>query len=257
MLVCAAQLPAFAAQVPVKYPEGTVHGFLALTTQQGQILADGDVIEVVHGDRVKSHLTFHFKDGSVDDEITEYMQRGVFRLISDRHIQKGPYFPQPLDMTIDVPKEIVVMRTHRQDSKDEVATSKIKMPPDLCNGLVIPVIKNLSPDEGETKVSMIVAAPKPRLVTLDMMPMAPGTFYLAGMPRKATIYEIKIELGGVAGIIAPVVGKQPPNISIEIFRSELPAFLRESGPLFEGGEVLTISLIGPTWKAESHAPPAQ
>jgi hypothetical protein len=257
MLVCATQLPAFAAQVPVKYPEGTVHGFLALSTQQGQILADGDMIEVVRGDRVKSHLTFHFKDGSVDDETTEYTQHGVFRLISDRHVQKGPYFPHPLDMTIDVPKGIVVMRTQGKDGKNEVATSKIKMPPDICNGLVIPVIKNLSPDIGETKVSMIVAAPKPRLVTLDMMPMSPGTFYLAGMPRKATIYEIKIELGGMAGIIAPVIGKQPPNISLEILRGELPAFLRESGPLFEGGEVLTISLIGPTWKAESHDQPAK
>jgi hypothetical protein len=28
--------------------------------------------------------------------------------------------------------------------------------------------------------------------------------------------------------------------------------LRESGPIFEGGEILTISLIGPTWKTESH-----
>jgi hypothetical protein len=99
---------------------------------------------------------------------------------------------------------------------------------------------------------MIVATPKPRLVTLNIMPQAPGTFYVAGVPRKATVYEIKIELGGVAGIIAPVIGKQPPNIFIEIFQSELPAFLRETGPLFEGGEALTISLIGPTWSAASH-----
>ena len=104
---------------------------------------------------------------------------------------------------------------------------------------------------------MIVAAPKPRLVTLNMMPQAPGTFYLTGIPRKATVYEIKIEFGGIAGIIAPVIGKQPPNIFIEIFRGELPAFLRETGPLFEGGEALTISLIGPTWSAQSHDQPAK
>ncbi|MGA8086330.1 MAG: hypothetical protein WCA10_03435 [Terracidiphilus sp.] len=154
-------------------------------------------------------------------------------------------------MTIDVDKGIVVMRASEKDSKDEV--TKIKMPADLSNGLVIPVIKNISPDAGETKVSMIVAAPKPRLVTLNIMPQAPGTFYLAGMSRKSTAYEIKIEIGGLAGIIAPVIGKQPPNIFIEILQGELPAFLRESGPLFEGGEILTISLIGPTWKgSEQH-----
>jgi hypothetical protein len=154
-------------------------------------------------------------------------------------------------MTIDVTKGTVVTRAPGKDGKDEITTSKIKMPPDLYNGLVIPVIKNIPPDAGETKVSMIVAAPKPRLVTLNMMPQAPATFFVAGTPRKATVYEIKIELGGVAGIIAPVIGKQPPNIFIEIFKGELPAFLRETGPLFEGGEALTISLIGPTWSERS------
>ena len=42
---------------------------------------------------------------------------------------------------------------------------------------------------------MIVATPKPRVVTLDIMPQAPDTFYLAGFPSKATVYEIKTELG--------------------------------------------------------------
>jgi hypothetical protein len=255
MLVFALSILAAAEPIAVRHPEGTLHGFLALTTDQGQVLADGDLIEIVRGDRVKSHLTFHFKDGSIDDETAVYTQRGVFRLISDHHIQKGPYFPHPLDMSIDVAKGIVMTRSSGKDGKDEV--TKIKMPADLYNGLVIPVIKNISPDAGETKVSMIVAAPKPRVVTLDMMPKAPGTFYLAGMPRKATVYEIKIEIGGLAGVIAPIIGKQPPNIFIEIIRGELPAFLRESGPIFEGGEILTISLIGPTWKAESHDKSAQ
>lgn len=250
MLVFALSILAVAEPIAVRHPEGTLHGFLALTTDQGQVLADGDLIEIVRGDRVKSHLTFHFKDGSIDDETAVYTQRGVFRLISDHHIQKGPYFPRPLDMTIDVAKGVVMTRSSGKDGKDEV--TKIKMPADLYNGLVIPVIKNISPDAGETKVSMIVAAPKPRVVTLDMMPQAPGTFYLAGIPRKATVYEIKIEIGGLAGVIAPIIGKQPPNIFIEILRGELPAFLRESGPIFEGGEILTISLIGPMWKTESH-----
>jgi hypothetical protein len=257
VLVCVPALASFSAPVQVHHAEGTLHGFLSLSTEQGKILADGDLIEVVRGDHVKTHLTFHFKDGSVDEETAKYTQRGIFRLISDHHIQRGPYFPHPLDMTIDVAKGIVVMRARGKDGKEEVSTSKMKMPADLYNGLVIPVIKNISPDAGETKVSMIVAVPKPRLVTLNMMPMGTRTFYLAGIPRKAAAYEIKIEIGGLAGIIAPVIGKQPPNISIEILRDEMPAFLRESGPLFEGGDILTITLIGPTWKAESHDQPGK
>jgi hypothetical protein len=256
-LVCTLSLLAAAEPIKVRHPEGTLHGFLALTTEQGQVLAIGDLIEMVRGDRVTSHLTFHFKDGSLDDETTVYTQRGVFRLISDHHIQRGPYFPHPIDMMIEVVKGIVVTRSPGKDGKDESATDRIKMPADLYNGLVTPVIKNVSPDAGETKVSMIVSTPKPRLVTLVIMPMAPQTFYLAGAPRKSSVYEIKIELGGIAGVIAPVIGKQPPNISMEILGGELPAFLREAGPLFEGGAVLSISLIGPTWPAGSREQPAK
>jgi hypothetical protein len=251
-LVCAGQLIASAEPVPARHLEGTLHGFLALTTEQGQVLADGDLIEVVHGDRVTAHLTFHFKDGSLDEETTVYTQRGVFRLISDHHIQRGPYFPHPLDMAIDVARGIVVTHSPGKDGKDEVATNRIKMPTDLCNGLVPSVIKNVSPDAGESKVSMIVATPKPRLVTLDIMPQAPETFYVAGVARKAMAYEIKIELGGIAGVIAPIVGKQPPNIFMSIEGGQVPVFLRESGPLFEGGAVVTISLIGPAWPGAPH-----
>ena len=241
-----------AEPIKVRHPEGTLHGFLALSTDQGQVLADGDLVEIVRGNRVTTRLVFRFKDGSLDDETAVYTQRGVFRLISDHHIQKGPYFPHPLDMTIDVAKGVVVTHSTGKDGKDEVATDRMKMPADLYNGLVTPVIKNVSPDAGETKVSMIVATPKPRLVTLNIMPQAPETFYRAGFPHRSAVYEIKIELGGLAGVIAPVIGKQPPNFFLSIENGEVPAFLREKGPLFEGGSVLTISLIGPTWAADTH-----
>jgi len=231
----------------VRHPEGTLHGFLSLTTEQGQVLAYGDLNEIVRGDRVTARLTFHFKDGSLDDETTVFTQRGVFRLISDHHIQRGPYFPTQLDMSIDVPKGTVLTRWKDKDGKEQDSTEHMKLPPDLSNGLVTPVVKNLNPNEPETKVSMIVSTPKPRVVTLLMRPMGPSPFSLAGFGRKGSQYEIKIELGGIAGLIAPVVGKAPPNLYMWIEDGEVPIFLRETGPLFEGGAILTINLIGPTW----------
>ena len=238
---------AFAEPIPARHPEGTLHGFLSLTTDTGQVLAQADLIQIVHGNRVFSRLTFHFKDGSIDDETTEYTQRGVFRLISDHHIQHGPYFPHPLDMEIDVAKGIVVTKTPGKDGKPEVSTEHMRMPPDLYNGLVTPIVKNLSTDAPQTKISMIVATPKPRLVTLSILPQTPAAFSLAGFAHKALVWEIKIELGGIAGLIAPVIGKQPPNIFIWTEEGEVPAFLRETGPLFEEGAILTINLIGPSW----------
>jgi hypothetical protein len=242
---------ALADPIRVRHHEGTLHGYLSLTTENGQVVAVGDLIEIVKGDRVTTRLTFRFKDGSIDEETTVYTQRGVFRLISNHHIQRGPYFPRPLDMNIDVSSGIVTTHSPGKDGKDEVATEHMSLPPDLYNGLVTPVMKNLPPDAGETKVSMVVSTPKPRLITLNLLPMAPATFSLAGVTRKASSYEIKIELGGIAGIIAPAIGKQPPNIHMWIETGEVPAFLRETGPIFEGGEMLNITVIGPQWP-EAH-----
>jgi hypothetical protein len=82
-----------AEPIAVRHIEGTVRGFLALHTLEGETLATGDLVQVVDGDRMTSHLMFRFKDGSIDDEITVYSQRDVFRLVSNHHVQKGPSFP--------------------------------------------------------------------------------------------------------------------------------------------------------------------
>src|SRR5438309_7510823 len=42
--------------IRVRYPEGTTHGFLALRSPEGKLLATGDLIEVIHGNEVVSHL---------------------------------------------------------------------------------------------------------------------------------------------------------------------------------------------------------
>ncbi len=47
--------------------------------------------------------------------------------------------------------------------------------------------------------------------------------------------EIKIELGGVTGMVAPLIGKQPPDIQIWIIGGEAPAFVKEEGFLYQGG----------------------
>ena len=74
-----------AEPVAVRYAEGLVHGFLALRTLEGKLLASGELTEVFHGNQVVSHLVFRFQDGSVDDDTAAFSQRGTFRLVSDHH----------------------------------------------------------------------------------------------------------------------------------------------------------------------------
>jgi hypothetical protein len=246
-LACALQPGLPAESVPVRHVEGTLHGFLDIRSQEGRIIAVGDLIQVVRGDRVTARLLFRFKDGSVDDETTVFSQRRIFQLITDHHIQKGPSFPHPMDLLIDVRRGQVTSRSTGKDGKEEVKNDPFSFPPDLSNGIILSIAKNILPDTPETKASMLVATPKLRLVRLAISPRGEEPFSLPGSSRKAMRYEIKFELGGVAGVVAPLVGKQPPNIQIWINEGAAPAFVKEEGPFFEGGPIWTILLASPAW----------
>jgi hypothetical protein len=236
-----------AEPIPVRHVEGTEHGFLALRTKEGRVLAAGELFQVVRGDRVTSRLLFRFKDGSVDDETTVFSQRGNFHLISDHHVQKGPTFPEPMDVSIDVNRREVIVRSTGKDGKEEVKKENMDLPSDLVNGLILSIAKNILPDTLKTKVSMLVATPKPRLIKLAISPAGKQPFSLVGSSRSAMRYEIKFELGGIAGIVAPLIGKQPPNVQIWIIGGEAPAFVREEGPIYQGGPIWTIQLTSPIW----------
>ena len=247
MLLCVWLPGAPAAPVPVRFTNGTLHGFLELRSAEGHVLASGDLVQVAHGSQVTTRLLFTFKDGSIDDETTVFSQRRNFQLITYHHIQKGTSFPHPIDLLIDARSGQVTVHSTGKDGKEEVKTDKLHLPPDLANGMVSTLIQNIRPDTPETRVSILAATPKPRLVTLSISSRGEEPFSLAGSSRKATHYEIRIDLGGVTGMVAPMIGKQPPNIQVWIMGGQAPSFLREQGPLYPDGPISTIELVSPTW----------
>jgi len=233
--------------VPVRHMEGTVHGFLAVRTMEGETIAAGDLLQVVQGDRLVSNLIFHFKDGSVDDETTVFSQHHDFRLISDHHVQKGPSFPHPMDVLIDASSGQVTVRSY-EDGKEKVETDHLDLQPDVANGLLLDLLKNIPPHAPETKVSYVAATPKPRLVKLSIKPEGEETFWAAGVRHIATRFTLKVELGGVAGIVAPVLGKQPKDTHVWILGGRAPAFVRMEGQFYEGGPIWKIELTSPIWR---------
>ena len=246
LLACALSQNGAAEQVQVHHPEGTLHGYLSLHSEEGNLLAVGDLIQTVRGSVVTAHMVFHFKDGSLDDETTVFSERGRFQMISDHHIQKGPFFEHPIDLTIDARKGQVTVHTADKDGKDEVSNDHMKLDPDVVSGLmIIPIAKNLGTDAAETDVSMVVATPKPRLVKLAFSPDGEDAFSLGGIERKALHYEVKFDLGGLAGLVAPMIGKKPPDIEVWIEAGEVPAFVKEEGPLAADGPVVSIQQTGP------------
>jgi hypothetical protein len=236
-----------AEPVAVRHVEGLVHGFLSLRSPEGAIVASGDLIQNARGSDVTSRLVYHFRNGSVQDETAVFSQRGHFQLISDHLVQKGPSFERPLDMTIDRPTGHVVVRYKDEHGEEKVEDEHIDLPSDLANGLIITLLKNLRPDALPPSVSLVVATPKPRLVKVSIAAAGSEPFSVAGSTRKATHYVLKIDIGGFAGLVAPLVGKQPPDSHVWILQGDAPAFVRAQAQTFMGGPVWQTDLVSPVW----------
>jgi hypothetical protein len=238
------------APTSVRHPEGLVHGFLALRTLDGQTLAAGDLIQRASGDRVTSRLVFNFRDGSTHDETAVFTQDRAFRLRSYKLVQKGPAFERPTEVTLDGSDGKVTVRQTNEKGEEKVETETIEMPEDLANGMVPILLKNVKPDAPPT-MSFVAATPKPRLVKLEATSAGEEPFAIAGATRKAIHYVVKVKLGGVTGLLAPLLGKQPPDTHVWILGGDAPAFVKSEGPLYLGGPAWRIELTGPVWSSSS------
>ncbi len=233
-----------AEPVSVRYAQGSSHGFLALRTLQGKTIAIGETTQTVRGDRVTSRLIFRFRDGSIDDDVTVFTQRQVFRLVSDHHVQHGPSFPKPIDFLIEMASGDLSFR-----SEDGTVTKEhMNLPEDVSNGLPPNLLLNILSSTPETKISYVAPGRKPRLIKISVKPTGSISFRLGGLPRKATDYTLHVELGGVSGVVAPLVGKEPADYHIWLEAGTPPAFVREEGPLYEGGPIWRIEEIAPTFR---------
>ena len=232
--------------VPVRHPEGSLHGFLALRTLEGATIADGDLIQTASGTRVTARLTFHFTDGSLHDETAVFSQRRAFRLIRDHLVQKGPSFPHPIDMTIEAASGTVTVR-YADGGEQKTDTEHLRLPPDLANGLVLTLLKNVAAGAGPETFPFVAATPKPRLVTLSVTAAGDERFATGGRRREATRYVVKVDIGGVAGLLASVFGKQPPDSRVWVLGGAAPAFVKAEQPLYPGGPVWRIELVAPAW----------
>lgn len=244
-------LSLLAEQVPVRHLEGRIHGFLVMRDLDGKLIASGHLIQNAHGNRVTSELSFRFKDGSIRQETTVFSQRRTFQLLTHHLVQKGPAFKHAIDMSLNASTGQVTIQYTDDDGKEKRITDHLAMPADLANGIVTTLLCDIDPKGPKTSLSMLIATPKPRLVKLEISPLGEEPFTVGGSTEKATHYAVKVDIGGISGIIAPIIGKQPPVTHVWMVYGKAPGFLRSEGPLFQDGPVWRIELASPVWPKAS------
>jgi hypothetical protein len=146
-------------------------------------------------------------------------------------------------MTMNTDTGRVVVRHRERSGGERTDEARLDIPLDVANGIVPVLLKNLSPGAKSANASFIAATPRPRPVTLAISDVGFESLSMAGDTRRATHYVIKAEIGGLAGLVAPLVGRQPPDTHVWILDGPAPRFVKSEGPLFYGGPIWRIELI--------------
>jgi hypothetical protein len=234
--------------VAVRHVQGSLHGFLALRSLDGGTVADGDAIQSIAGDKVTARTTFHYRDGSLSDETAVFSQRDVYRLLSYRIVNTGPAFEHPLTMDVDMASGHVVVHTWDDHGREKVNDQKMALPPDLCNGMMVTLLQDVDAAKLPLMVPFLANTPDPRLVMFVITRGTAAPFHIGESARSAVEYVVKTDIGGVAGFIAPIIGKQPPDGHVWVLPGEQPAFVRSEAPTGAGGgPVLRTELTNPIW----------
>ena len=119
-------------------------------------------------------------------------------------------------MAIDVGTGTVTVRYRKEGDDEKVEREHLTLPPDVANGMVPMLLKNVRPGAAPQTLSLVAATPKPRLVKLEVSVAGKDPLSIGGRPHTATHYLLKVDIGGLSGLVAPLVGKQPPDAHVWI-----------------------------------------
>jgi hypothetical protein len=233
---------ALAEPVAVRYVESITKAFLVVRATTGDILAHGELTQApIKGNRLSSRVVFRFKDGSLWDDRVTFTQHKVFRVMSYHHIEHGPSFPESIEASYD-------RDTGRFKAKvdDKTAEGPIDLPEDLHDGITLTLLKNLSPGTTATG-RMLAFRPKPYALATEIRAEGEDKFLVGDTAQTATRYLVKIDLKGLTGVVASLIGKDPPDLRYWITTGPAPGFVKLEAPMYLNGPIWRVEFEAPRW----------
>src|SRR5207249_4317915 len=204
--------PADAAPVAVRFLEGVAHGYFIVRSLAGETIGQGELTQVLKDENlVESHVVIHFKNGSLYDEKVAFSQRRVFTMIRYHLIQRGPSFPDQIDVSIDRgTAEYKVRSLAGKDGKEKLLTGHFDLPNDVYNGMFVVMLKNLFKEANAT-VNFLAFTPSPQLIPLQLRFIGEQTVHIAELASKAKHYVFKPQIGKIRQFFGKLTGQLPAD----------------------------------------------
>jgi hypothetical protein len=236
---------AVADPVAVRFLEGVTRGFLVVSAVDGKPLGQGDIRQIAHPGHVESRMILRLRDGSLHDETVTYTQDKFIKLKRFRLVQKGPSFPEPVEISLEAASGEYLVTAHPgAGDREKTYRGTLKLPSDTYNGLLLIVLRNL-PAGVATRVHYVAFTPKPYLIGLDLLPQGEEKVRVGAESRPVTRYELEPRLGVLMRVAATVLGKTPRRQRCWILADPVPAFVGCEAPLAASGPPWRIGLASP------------
>ena len=219
----------------------------------GETIGQGELTQVLKDENlVESHVVIHFKNGSLYDEKVAFSQRRVFTMIRYHLIQRGPSFPDQIDVSIDRgTAEYKVRSLAGKDGKEKLLTGHFDLPNDVYNGMFVVMLKNLFKEANAT-VNFLAFTPSPQLIPLQLRFIGEQTVHIAELASKAKHYVFKPQIGKIRQFFGKLTGQLPADFHYDwwILTDEAPGFVEFEGPLQLMGPNVRIQLVSPRLSAK-------
>jgi hypothetical protein len=170
----------------------------------------------------------------------------VFRLERYHLVQRGPSFPTT-DVSFDRNSGQYKARTQeKKGGEEKVAGGSLELPADVYNGMAATVLKNLP--AGTTASTQFAAfTPKPILIKMEFSTEGEDRVSIGRQVRKVNRHLARLDIGGLKGVFAALVGKDPPDVRYWLVAGDVPAFARLEGPMYLNGPVWRLELTTVRW----------
>ena len=83
----------------------------------------------------------------------------------------------------------------------------------------------------------------------DALDKSEDRVLLGGRAEHAARFLVKLDIGGLSGVVASLIGKRPPDLRYWMMTGEVPAFVRFEGAMFLNGPVWRLELTTIQWPA--------
>ena len=236
-------------QVKPRHALGTLHGFPSMSDTNGQVIADGELIQDREGDRVRVRIRWAFVDGREAEERDEFQVDGIlaqtrFSWVETRKNAELRRFE------VDFSQGTARSVTRNEKGEIEREDSKMDLPAGRSftgYGTALAVSELIPAPGEESRITFVAFTPKPRDVTLKVTRDKTERISVAGRSLPTDQYTLHPEIPFPASIFVSA-----KDAHLWLTHSPPPALVRAEQPLITKDDPVVVIDVTP--RGAAHPP---